>query len=217
MTTRTCNFLKSSYKTKEAPCILGMQEFKQKLGSSIFWYADVYNVHVSKSEFCYRNNIFLTKTSFGFGTPRFRLALALFLPLILFECVLCFGTFSSKNLTFTTLDVIIHASLKCWVNSSFRKNIPTISKNQNLTRYILSSLATTAFFLSIKKFSYEIISAFSQKCTSFWLMKYTKCNFFFETLFLLFSSVCASVKLHLFNSLYHLIVITRRWEWGFAP
>ena len=79
----------------------------------------------------------------------------------------------SKNLTFTTLDVIIHASLKCWVNSSFRKNIPTISKNQNLTRYILSSLATTAFFLSIKKFSYEIISAFNkkrEKCTSFWLV-----------------------------------------------
>ena len=91
MTTRTCNFLKSSYKTKEAPCILGMQEFKQKLGSSIFWYADVYNVHVSKSEFCYRNNIFLTKTSFGFGTLRFLLAVALFLPLILFECVICFG------------------------------------------------------------------------------------------------------------------------------
>ena len=152
MTTRTCNFLKSSYKTKEAPCILGMQEFKQKLGSSIFWYADVYNVHVSKSEFCYRNNIFLTKTSFGFGTLRFLLALALFLPLICLSVyyVLVVCTFSFKNLTFTTLDVIIHASLKCWVNSSFRKNIPTISKNQNLTRYILSSLATTAFFFQLK-------------------------------------------------------------------
>ena len=149
-------------------------------------------LHVSKSEFCYRNNIFLTKTSFGFGTLRFLLALALFLPLICLSVyyVLVVCTFSFKNLTFTTLDVIIHASLKCWVNSSFRKNIPTISKNQNLTRYILSSLATTAFFLSIKKFSYEIISAFSQKCTSFWLMKFTKCNFFRNIVFIVFKCLC---------------------------
>ena len=91
MTTRTCNFLKSSYKTKEALCILGMQEFKQKLALYFGMIVCILYLHVSKSEFCYRNNIFLTKTSFGFGTLRFLLAVALFLPLILFECVICFG------------------------------------------------------------------------------------------------------------------------------
>ena len=80
-----------SYKTKEALCILGMQEFKQKLALYFGMIVCILYLHVSKSEFCYRNNIFLTKTSFGFGTLRFLLAVALFLPLILFECVLCFG------------------------------------------------------------------------------------------------------------------------------